>query len=108
MKKFFHSHPDVVIGMIAIVLLAAVVGCYAWAINDIYAAVHGALVTTTPPSSDEFDLQDAARLDLRGVSTSSAPVSTTTPPPPPAQSAGAASSTTAASSSATAASSSAQ
>ncbi len=68
MKKIFHAHPQIVIATLAVVFLAVLVVCYMWATNVIYAEVHQALTSSLPQSSDAFDLTDAARLDLRGVS----------------------------------------
>jgi hypothetical protein len=81
MKKFFHSHPDVVIAVLAIVFLAMLIAFYSWAINDVVLEVHQALNSSQSESVTSFDLTDAAKLNLRQLTASSTViiVATTTP-----------------------------
>jgi len=87
MKKFFHAHPEIVIASLAIVFLGILVSFYSWAINDIYADVHQGLTASSAGGSDSFNLEQASKLDLRGIipgDTSTLPV--IVPPAAPAAS----------------------
>ena len=83
MKKFFFSHPDIILGGIAFVLLATLIGFFYWGINSIFFEVHRSTETISPVTQGGFDLQDAENINYHGISTSTnaiipaAPVTTT-------------------------------
>lgn len=86
MKKFFYSHPDIVIAGCALVFLGFLLGFYLWAINDIFVQVHRALTFSSTQSANDFDLAGAAKLDLRGLMNGSSSASPIAPAPPVATS----------------------
>jgi hypothetical protein len=67
MKKFFYSHPDVVIVSLAIVFLAILIGFYSWAINDAFFELHTALGSSQSEIQTTFNLNGASTLDFRGL-----------------------------------------
>jgi hypothetical protein len=67
MKKFFYSHPDTIIAVLALVFLGTLVAFYSWASNDIFVEVHKALTFSPSEPSNSFNLTGAAKLDLRGL-----------------------------------------
>lgn len=73
MKKFFLSHPDVVLAVTAFVLLAVLIGFFSWGINDVVFEIQRSAVSSNASTGGGFDLKDASKLDLRGVSTSTSP-----------------------------------
>jgi hypothetical protein len=70
MKRFFYSHPNVIITAFAVLFAAVIVYSCLWATNDIYKQIHAALIASPQEPSNSFDLTDASKLDLRGISTS--------------------------------------
>lgn len=75
MKKFFHSHPDVIIAVLAVVFLGVIIALYVWALNDVFLEIHRSLSSSESQSATTFNLQGASKLDLRGLmnGTTSAP-----------------------------------
>ena len=67
MKKFLHSHPNIVIGTLAAVFIAALAGFYSWAIGDVFDQMSRALAPPPAQSAIGFDLLGASHLDLRGL-----------------------------------------
>jgi hypothetical protein len=67
MKKFLHSHPNIVIGMLAVVLIVALVSFYSWAIGDVFEQMGRALASPSAQSAVGFNLSGASKLDLRGL-----------------------------------------
>ena len=67
MKKLLHKYPNVIIGSLAVIFLAVLIGFYFWAINDAVAELQSALVTPPPQSVSGYDLSAAAKLDYRGL-----------------------------------------
>jgi hypothetical protein len=78
MKKFLHSHPNIVIGTLAAVLVVVLVGFYSWAIGDVFTQMGRALAPPSAQSAVGFDLPGASKLDLRGLMDGVAPAPTTT------------------------------
>lgn len=70
MKKFFFSHPDVILATIAIVLLVILIGFFSWGINDVVLEIEHGAVPAPSQNQQGFDLQGAEHLDYRGLSTS--------------------------------------
>ena len=81
MKKFSHSHPNVITGTLALVLSVILVAFYFWGINDMVIQLHRALIAPSPQSAAGFDLSAAAKLDLRGL-VNGVPAPTPTPVAP--------------------------
>ena len=79
MKKFLHSHPNIIIGTIAVVLVGTLVFFYSWAIDDMFSQIPRALMPPASKSITGFDLSGASKLDLRGLAND---VSSSTPTPP--------------------------
>ena len=67
MKKFFYSHPEIVLTVIAVILLGSLAWFLSWSINDIFFEVHRAMVVNPETNTANYDIQDAAKLDLRGT-----------------------------------------
>lgn len=110
MKKFLHSHPNIVIGTLAGALVLVLVGFYSWAIDDVFDQMGRALASPSARSVVGFDLLGASKLDLRGLMDDGAnpapiptpiptPVSVTAPTPTVATTTATAKSTSVASSS---------
>ncbi len=86
MKKFFYSHPDVVIASLAILFLGILIASYIWTINNIFFEAHRALTSSMQQTSGEFNLAAAAQLGLSSSSVSSTaiiPLATSTAAPLP-------------------------
>ncbi len=82
MKKFLHSHPNIVIGTLAAVFIVALVSFYSWAIDDVFDQLGRALASPSAQSAVGFDLAGASKLDLRGLMDNGAnlaPVSSSVP-----------------------------
>jgi hypothetical protein len=67
MKNFLHSHPNIVIGTLAVVLVVLLAGFYSWAIGDVFDQMGRALATPPAKSAVGFDLSGASNLNLRGL-----------------------------------------
>jgi hypothetical protein len=67
MKKFLHSHPNLIIGAIYIVFIGILLAFYFWAVNNVFDQLRFALISPPPQSAVGFDLAGAAKLDLRGL-----------------------------------------
>jgi hypothetical protein len=67
MKKFLHSHPNIVIGTLATVLVIVLVSFYSWAIDDVFDQMGRALASPSAQNAVGFDLPGASKLDLRGL-----------------------------------------
>jgi len=67
MKKILYSHPNITIGALALIFLAVLVAFYVRAIDGVVAPLHAALMAPPSESKSGFDLQGAAKLDLRGL-----------------------------------------
>jgi hypothetical protein len=80
MKKILRSHPNVVIGVLAIALLAVMVVFYIWTIDNVFVALHLALMAPVPNTSAGFDLSTASTLDLHGLAGTPAPSTASTTP----------------------------
>jgi hypothetical protein len=79
MKKFLHSHPNIVIGTLAVVFIVVLASFYSWAIDDVFDQMGRALASPSVQSAVGFDLPGASKLDLRGLmddDVNSAPVPT--------------------------------
>lgn len=70
MKKFFLAHPDVILATVAIILLVVLIGFFSWGINDVVFEIEHASVSVGNQAQSGFDIQAAASLDFRGISTS--------------------------------------
>lgn len=89
MKKILHSHPNIIIGTLAVVFVVVLASFYSWAIGDVFNQMSRALASPSAQSAGGFDLSGASKLDLRGlmggavsvptVPTSSTSSSTSTP-----------------------------
>lgn len=75
MKKILHSHPNIIIGTLAVLFLAILITFYLWAVNDAVAQLRTALMVPPPQNITGFDLAGAAKLDFRGLIATSSPVS---------------------------------
>jgi hypothetical protein len=84
MKKILHSHPNIVIGTLAAVLVVILVSFYSWGIGDVFAQMGRALASPSAQSAVGFDLPGASKLDLRGLMDGVAPVPTPAPVVAPA------------------------
>ena len=67
MKKFFREHPEVVLITLALLFAGTIIGTYAWGIGNIVANVNGALKATPTAESTGFNIDQASKLDLRGL-----------------------------------------
>lgn len=67
MKKFFRAHPETVLIVLALFFTVAVIGSFTWGIGSIVGVVDGALTFTPNAAKLGYDLQAAAKLDLRGL-----------------------------------------
>ncbi|MGD1003519.1 MAG: hypothetical protein ABR884_03015 [Minisyncoccia bacterium] len=67
MKKFLHSHPNIIIGILAIVFVGTLIFFYSWAIDDVFSQIPRALVPPAPQNITGFDLSAASKLDMRGL-----------------------------------------
>jgi hypothetical protein len=72
MKKLLYSHPNIIIGTLAVVLVGTLlVGTliffYSWAIDDMFSQIPRALIPPASQSITGFDLSAASKLDLRGL-----------------------------------------
>jgi len=67
MKKFFRTHPETTLIILALLLTAAVIGSFTWGIGNIVSTVNGALTFAPSATKPGYDLQSAAKLDLRGL-----------------------------------------
>jgi hypothetical protein len=82
MKKFFYSHPDIVLTTIAIVLLVTLIGFFSWGINDIVVEIKSAMVVPVGVSAAGFDLRAASQVNYHGLVSGQVASSTVTIPPP--------------------------
>lgn len=80
MKKTLFSHPDITIVTLAIVFLGILIFFYSWAIGVIVTQVHTALSASPGQTAAGFDVQEAGRLDLRGLLNQSSTTSTAAAP----------------------------
>ena len=76
MRKIIHSYPNFIIGLLAIIFLLTLVGFYSWAVDEAVAQLSSALVTPAPTTIIGFDLAGAAKLDFRGLITTTSTSST--------------------------------
>lgn len=67
MKKILAKHPETILIASALFFIAVIVGFYFWAVSDIVTTMDKALTYIPPQTNVGFDLQDAAKLDLRGL-----------------------------------------
>jgi hypothetical protein len=67
MKKFLHSHPNIIIGTFAVIFVGALILFYSWAIGDMFSQIPRALIPPPPQNITGFDLPAASKLDLRGL-----------------------------------------
>lgn len=67
MQKLIKSHPEIVLVSVAVVLLATIIGYFSWGMSAVIFELNRALKTSVSQEKPGFDLQDAARLDLRGL-----------------------------------------
>lgn len=67
MKKNILAHPDILIGVFALIFLGILLSFYSWATGAIVAELHEAVIAPAPQAATGFDLQDASKLDLRGL-----------------------------------------
>jgi hypothetical protein len=81
MKKFLHSHPNVIIGTLAVVLVGTLIFFYSWAIDDVFSQIPRALVPPAPQNITGFNLSAASKLDVRGL-VNVVPSSATSSPTP--------------------------
>ncbi len=79
MKKFLHSHPNVVIGTLAIALIVVLASFFSWAIGDVFDQMGRALASPSAQSATGFNLSGVSKLDLRGLINGAAPTSTPIP-----------------------------
>jgi hypothetical protein len=77
MKKFFFSHPDIILASIAFVLLAVLIGFFSWGINDVVYEIQQSTGPGASMGQQGFNLMGAAQLNLHGASTSSVPATST-------------------------------
>ena len=87
MKKKIYAHPDVIIAVLALVLLFVLIAFYFWATDAIVTQVRRALTSAAPQNAVGFDLDGAAKLDLRGLLGQSSSSTADIVPEPPAASA---------------------
>jgi hypothetical protein len=64
MKKFFFSHPDLILAGIAFALLAILISFFSWGINDVIFEIHQSTVPPNAENQSGFNLQGAAALGL--------------------------------------------
>jgi hypothetical protein len=86
MKKLLYSHPNIIIGTLAVVLVGTLIFFYSWAIDDMFSQIPRALIPPASQSITGFDLSAASKLDLRGLvneAPSPAPASVPAPAPVP-------------------------
>ncbi len=76
MKKILHSHPNLVIGTLAVIFIGTLATFSLWAVSDIFTEVQAGLVAPAPASQAGFDLTAASKLDLRGIVVSTSSTST--------------------------------
>jgi hypothetical protein len=65
MKKFFFSHPDVILAAIAFILLAVLIGSFSWGIKDVVFEIHRSMVAPNTETQQTFDLNGAASLGIK-------------------------------------------
>jgi hypothetical protein len=71
MKKILRSHPNILIGTLALVFVAVLVVFYWWSVNGVFGQIRDALLPPSPGTVESFNLTDAAKLDFRGLITTS-------------------------------------
>ena len=64
MKKFFFSHPDITLAIIAFVLLGTLIGIFVWSIDDVVFVIQQSTASQSASGKQGFDLQSAASLNL--------------------------------------------
>ena len=67
MKKFLYSHPNIIIGTLATVLIVVLAVFYFRGIADVFDQMGRALASPPAQSAVGFDLSKASKLDLRGL-----------------------------------------
>ncbi len=67
MKKFLKSYPEIALVTLAVVLLGTIVAYFIWGMGDVVFEVDRALQSSPPSEKMGFDLQSAAKLNLRGL-----------------------------------------
>jgi len=67
MKKFFKSHPEATLIILALVFTGAIIGSFAWGVGDVITVANDALKFTPSQARPGFDLDAASKLDLRGL-----------------------------------------
>jgi hypothetical protein len=76
MRKIIHSYPNFILSTLAIVFLLALIGFYSWAVGAAVTQLRTALVTPVAPPTAGFNLAGAAKLDFRGLITTTSTSST--------------------------------
>jgi len=80
MKKFLHSHPNIVIGVLAVAFIVVLVSFYFWAIGGVFDQIDRALAAPLARSAIDFDLLGASKLNLRGLLNGETPAAAIAPP----------------------------
>ncbi len=70
MKKFLHTHPNFVIGGLALAFIVILIGFYLQATGTIFTQINRALAPPVAQNVNGFDLSGAAKLGLSGHSDS--------------------------------------
>ncbi len=75
MKKFFRTHSEAILISLAALFLLVLVGFFYETIQIVFFDINQAIVVAPNKASTGFDLQDAAKIDFRGlvIGTSSTP-----------------------------------
>jgi len=81
MNRFLKFHPQAILIIIALFLIACIIGYFFWGIVGVFESVNQALWFSPQSRSVGFDLSTAAKLNLRGLGPAAQQASpaTTTP-----------------------------
>ena len=79
MKKFFFSHPDITLAVIAFAFLGTLIGFFVWGIDDVVFVMQQSMSAPMITNKQGFDLRSAGTLGLPTAT----PVAPSNPSPAP-------------------------
>ena len=79
MARFLLIHTEAFLIALAVLFIVGIIASFSWGIGNIVGEINMALKYTPSQTKTGFDLQDAAKLDWRGLVSTSTPATTATP-----------------------------